>query len=110
MTSINDAKKIISALAAEKQITFCEEEWNANYNNNWDEELSKIMKLALEDVEKLCNGVRNNDDVLSSVALTMARIRFMKLSDFFLNIHEDFEKLLLIYKDDWPKIPENYKY
>ncbi|MBP0944631.1 hypothetical protein V2J59_04365 [Pseudomonas alliivorans] len=74
------------------------------------EELSKNLRLAFDDVEKSIAGVENNDDVLSLMALTMARIRFSTLSDYFLNIHEDLEKMLVIYSDKNIENPKDYKY
>ncbi|RMV94837.1 hypothetical protein ALP01_200363 [Pseudomonas caricapapayae] len=110
MTCMNDVKKIISALISKNKIDFCHDDWSANYRQDWDEELSKDLRLAFGDVEKLIAGVENNDDVLSLGALTMARIRFLMLSDHFLNIHEDLEKMLVIYRDKNIEIPEDYKY
>ncbi|WP_163000510.1 hypothetical protein, partial [Pseudomonas viridiflava] len=79
MTCMNDVRKIISALISKNKIDFCHDDWSANYRQDWDEELSKDLRLAFDDVEKLIAGVENNDDVLSLGALTMARIRFLTL-------------------------------
>ncbi|WP_205417522.1 hypothetical protein, partial [Pseudomonas syringae] len=73
-------------------------------------EFSTLMLDMLGDIEKLNAGIKGGDDVLSVAAITMARIRFLKLSDFFFDIHEDFEKLLSMNDIEWPKIPDDYKY
>ncbi|WP_449125250.1 hypothetical protein [Pseudomonas viridiflava] len=110
MTSMNDAKKLISALISKNNIVFCHEGWSADYRQDWDDEFSRGLRLAFDDLEKLIADVEGDDDVLSQVALTMARIRFLRLSDFFLNIHEDFERLLAV--DDYKGvvIPDGYEY
>ncbi|MCR8722091.1 hypothetical protein NVV30_25785 [Pseudomonas syringae] len=110
MKNINDVKTLIPRLCAKKHIVFNDDEWSADYKIDWESELSKLMSDVVNDIEKLIKGVESDDDVLSVAAITMARIRFLKLSDFFLDIHEDFERLLSTDEIEWPKIGDDYNY
>lgn len=110
MKNIEDAKKAILTLLDKKGITFTDEEWSADYKVGWNEEFTKLMNSALDDIEKMSIAIEGNNDISGVAAITMARIKLLHLSDFFLNIHEDLEKLLLTNDIKWPKIPTDYKY
>jgi hypothetical protein len=110
MKTLEDAKHLILRMTGEKNIPFSEVSWNANYKMDWDGGFAKDLKKALHDLEQLEIGLNTGDQVLSAVAVTMARISFLELSDFFFSIHEDFEKILLSEEAEWPVIPDDYIY
>ncbi|MBX8557830.1 hypothetical protein K5D43_25475 [Pseudomonas cichorii] len=110
MSEINDVKELIVSVLKCKGMCFVDEDWSSNYKINWGEELEVLMRDASGDMDKLNAALSSGDEVMAVAAIAMARVRFLKLSDFFFGIHEDFERLLNVKGVEWPNIPDDYVY
>ncbi|GFM84603.1 hypothetical protein PSCICO_00020 [Pseudomonas cichorii] len=110
MKDLNDVRELMVSIFRYKEVDFFDGEWSSNYKLNWGEELEALVRDALGDVGKLSSALNSGDDVMAVAAVAMARVRFLKLSDFFFAIHEDFEKLLHLKEVEWPDIPDDYVY
>ncbi|MBX8592646.1 hypothetical protein K5D56_25070 [Pseudomonas cichorii] len=110
MQELNDVKELVTSVLRYKKVDFLGDEWASNYKVDWREEFEVLKRDALGDMEKLSLALKSGDDVLAVAAIVMAKVRFLKLSDFFFGNHEDFEKLLHMKEFEWPIIPDDYVY
>ncbi|WP_159567149.1 hypothetical protein [Budvicia diplopodorum] len=108
MTNINKIKNAIQALA-EHNSSFSDDNWSINYKLDLDKELrGELAKLQIE-LDLLTNAIQENDLDTAKYALVMARIFSLNLSNFFLNIFEDIEKVGWSEEFKLPTLPEGYQ-
>ncbi|RPH22321.1 hypothetical protein EHN07_16945 [Buttiauxella warmboldiae] len=111
MTDINKIKNAVRMLAglAESNIDFADDEWSIDYHLDLDKELrDELAKLQIE-LDLLTNALKEKDLVTAKYALVMARLFSLNLSNFFLNIFEDIEKVGWSEEIKLPAIPEDYQ-
>lgn len=111
MTDINKIKNAIQTIASlnEANANFSYEDWSIDYQLDLDKELcGELAKLQIE-LDLLANALQEKDLVTAKCALVMARLFSLNLSNFFLNIFEDIEKIGWSEEFKLPAIPEGYK-
>lgn len=111
MTDINKIKNAIRVLASLSgdKANFIDNNWSINYKLDLDEELGNELTNLQVELDLLTNALQEKDLVTAKCALVMIRIISLNLSNFFLNIFEDIEKVGWSEESKLPKISENYQ-
>ena len=108
MNDFQSVKNLIIQLVKEKTGGFDDDSWEADYKLNWEAELSERLEKALFNMSKMASARESGDDVMLTAALVHSRMNFMDLANFFRDIYDDLDALLV--KPVWPDIPEGFDY
>lgn len=111
MTDLNKIKNAIQTLAGlnKENTNFAANDWSIDYQLDLDKEMrDELEKLQIE-LDLLTNALREKDLVTAKHALVMSRIFSLNLSNLFLNIFEDIEKIGWSEESKLPAIPEGYQ-
>lgn len=108
MNDFESVKNLIIQLVKEKTGGFDGNSWEADYKLNWEAELSERLEKALFNMSKMASARESGDDVMLTAALVHTRMNFMDLANFFRDIYDDLDALLV--KPVWPDIPEGFDY
>lgn len=106
MIALNNIKQLIKSLADLQGISG---EWSINCDLNIDEELSKELASLEVELELLSKAMNENDLVTVKCALVMIRLYSLNLSNLFLDIFEDIEKVGWSEEVSLPNVPEGYQ-
>lgn len=111
MTELNKVKGAIQVLSAlsDNESSFDEKEWSIDYQQDLDKELDNDLNNLKIELDLLMSAVQNKDFVTAKCALVMARLFSLNLSNFFLNIFEDIEKVGWSEQNNLPGVPEDYQ-
>ncbi|WP_212809218.1 hypothetical protein [Pseudomonas sp. Seg1] len=108
MNDFQSVKNLIIQLVKEKTGGFDDDSWEADYKLNWEAEMSERLEKALFNMSKMASARESGDDVMLTAALVHSRMNFMDLANFFRDIYDDLDALLV--KPVWPDIPEGFDY
>jgi|SRR5476649_264910 len=111
MTDINKIKKAIQTLVelSENKANFSDDDWSIDHQLDLDDSLRDgLAKLQIE-LNLLMDAVQQKDLITAKCALVTARVISLDLSNFFLNIFEDIEKVGWSKELNLPSIPEGYQ-
>ncbi|POA46116.1 hypothetical protein C1893_22095 [Pseudomonas sp. MPR-ANC1] len=108
MNDFQSVKNLIIQLVKEKTGGFDDDSWEADYKLNWEAELSERLEKALFNMSKMASARESGDDVMLTAALVHSRMNCMDLANFFRDIYDDLDALLV--KPVWPDIPEGFDY
>ncbi|WP_233238268.1 hypothetical protein [Bordetella sp. LUAb4] len=109
MINLNNLRDNIRVLAEMANGPFLEEEWNIDYgsdlNNLLDGDLDGLKKAA----GLLNASLGGKDLIVAQCALLRVQLYAMQISNSFLNIGDDIEKIFLTKEIKLPDIPEGYQ-
>ncbi|MFJ3260832.1 hypothetical protein ACIPK7_11315 [Pseudomonas sp. NPDC086581] len=106
MMALNEVKGLVSSLADSQGVSG---EWSINGDVNIDEELSKYLANFKIELELLSKAVGENDLITAKCALVMMRLYSLNLSNLFLDIFEDIERVGWSKEGALPNVPEGYQ-
>lgn len=106
MTDLNDIKILISTLAGLQGLSG---EWSINQDINIDEELSKEVGNLKVELDLLSKAISEKDMVAAKFALVMVRLCSLNLSNLFLDIFDDVEKVGWSEGGSLPGVPDGYQ-
>lgn len=106
MTDLNEVKGLIRTLASLQGLSG---EWSINHDVNIDEELSREVGNLKIELDLLGKAVSGNDMVAAKYALVMARLCSLNLSNLFLDIFDDVEKVGWSEGGSLPNVPDGYQ-
>jgi len=111
MTELNKVKEAIRELflLTRDGDGFTGDDWSIDYNLDLDSELFKELNSLHVEIELLTNAVKEKDFVTIKCALIMARLHALNLSNLFLNLFEDIEKIGWSEEYKLPNIPDDYQ-
>ncbi|MDR9889561.1 hypothetical protein O7047_04830 [Pseudenterobacter timonensis] len=111
MTELNKVKNAIQVLdgLSRSETDFNEADWSIDYKQDLDKELGNELANLKIELELLMSAIQRKDFVTAKCALVMIKVFSLNLSNFFLNIFEDIEKVGWSEQSHLPDIPENYQ-
>ncbi|WP_233238771.1 hypothetical protein [Bordetella sp. LUAb4] len=109
MTNINKLKSLVPALAAASDMPFSENDWSINYKSDLDRQLDEDLVAFQKEIELLAAAMAASDLVTAACALVVVRMHALHLSNFFMNIFEDIEKVGWSEGAKIPEIPDDYE-
>ncbi|MGJ8517580.1 hypothetical protein [Carnimonas bestiolae] len=84
------------------------ESWNSDFTSNLDDKLARnLMRLQIE-LKLLKDSCQKNDLIAAQCALSMTRSKLLDVSNFFHNLADDTDELLISKRGELPEIPEEY--
>ncbi|MGJ8522570.1 hypothetical protein R84981_001258 [Carnimonas sp. R-84981] len=102
MIGIDDIKDVLIGLSGDT------ESWNSDLTSNLDDDLAHdIVRLQIE-LKLLKDSYQRNDLITVQCALVRARSMLLSISNFFKDLADDTEELLLSKKGELPEIPGGY--
>lgn len=111
MTELNKIKTVIQNLTelVEGKTGFNDDDWSVDYKLDLDKELSNELNNLHIELDLLTNALYEKDLVTVKCALVMARLYSLNLSNLFLNIFEDIEKIGWSEEFKLPNVPDDYQ-
>ncbi len=111
MTEINRIKSVIQNLAelVEDKTVTISDDWSIDYKLDLDKELSNELNNLHIELDLLTNALQEKDLVTVKCALVMARLYTLNLSNLFLNMFEDIEKIGWSEEFKLPNVPDDYQ-
>ncbi|SEK76095.1 hypothetical protein SAMN04487787_103407 [Kosakonia sacchari] len=111
MTELNKIKAVIHDLAelVAGKTSFNDDYWSLDYKLDLDKELSNELNNLQIELELLTNALHEKDLVTVKCALVMARLYSLNLSNLFLGIFEDIEKVGWSEEFKLPNVPDGYQ-
>ncbi|MEI9698438.1 hypothetical protein V5094_12730 [Moellerella wisconsensis] len=111
MNNIDEVKRLILNLEkiSFSKKKFDDSDWSIDHELNLDKRLNEELSKLYNDINLLNDSLNNNDLITVKCALIHARMRALDLSNFFLNIYEDIEKVGWGKDNKLPNVPEDYK-
>ncbi|MHC5226278.1 hypothetical protein [Ignatzschineria sp. LJL83] len=108
-----EIKKLI-VLVAEWQGVLKEDliqDWSIDYKIDLNEEFNSIVKDLFQEMKLLTQAREKEDDLTALIAIIGAKVKSQSLMNFFIDIHDDIERLMWgdEFVGKWPSIPEEYK-
>ncbi|CAQ82545.1 MULTISPECIES: hypothetical protein [Photorhabdus] len=110
MNGLDQIKRAILELSKinTADFKFVDSDWSIDYQLDLDKRLQEDLAKLETELNLLTDAVQRKDMVTAKCALVMARVISLDLSNFFLNIFEDIEKVGWGELCELPSIPENY--
>lgn len=111
MNNLNKVKELIKNLEKYSfpKDDFNDSEWSIDYQIDLDNRLKEELLGLYTDLRLLNDSLNNHDLITAKCALIYIRIKTLDLSNFFLNIYEDIEKVGWRNDSKLPDIPDGYK-
>lgn len=110
MSGLDQIKRAILELSkiSAADFKFVNSDWSIDYRLDLDKRLQEdLAKLEIE-LNLLTDAIQRKDMITAKCALVMARVISLDLSNFFLNLFEDIEKVGWGEQCELPSIPEDY--
>lgn len=108
MNDFESVKNLIVQLVKEKSGGFDGDSWEADYKLEWESELSERLEKAFFNMSRAASARESGDEVMLKAALIHSRMDFMDLANFFRDIYDDLDALVV--KTFWPEIPPGFEY
>ncbi|MGJ8514575.1 hypothetical protein [Carnimonas bestiolae] len=104
MIGIDNIKDVLIGLSSNA------EDWNSDFASNLDDKLAHdFVRLQIE-LKLLKNSYQKNDLVTAQCALSTTRSMLLSISNFFHDLADDTEELLLSKKESYLKFRKDTTY